>query len=476
MVFIFLRFFNLGSHLTFLGDQGRDAIIMKRILTLEHFPAIGAPTSIGMVYLGPFYYYFMAPWLLLFGFNPLGPAIGVACLSIILGLLATIVVNKHFGKLAGIFFLFLLTFSASNISLSRFSWNPNLLPIFTFFTLYTFYRLLVDKTNSSYFKNYFFALVFGALFSFSFQLHYLAALLLPTLLIFFVYQLIKTKQIKLLLTRLIAALISFSFFSLPLLIFDLRHNFLNSRNFLTLFSQGNAADSSGYWQKLLDTIIGFWQHAWQINLNSTSAIFLLILLFFAFIKFGQKSRSLFYWLMLCHLIFYLLSFGLMSSGRFEHYYTPIYYSFFLNLAVLLAIRFQNCSLCRLLIPILLLLYLLANSSKFKVYLTQGGNQIRQAQVVSRSVLSQVTRTPYQLVSIPFTEAHGQYRYFLEMFNKRPLEENSADLATELFVLCFQHECNVLNDPQWQIAVFANKKVAKIWTINNIKIYKIIHQK
>ena len=65
---IFLRFYRFSDFATFLGDQGRDAIIIKRMLTFEHLPAIGAPTSVGQVYLGPFYYYFIAPWLLLFKF------------------------------------------------------------------------------------------------------------------------------------------------------------------------------------------------------------------------------------------------------------------------------------------------------------------------------------------------------------------------------------------------------------------------
>src|SRR4030042_5978400 len=78
---VFLRFYKFTGFVTFLGDQGRDAIIIKRILTFEHFPAIGAPTSIGQVYLGPFYYYFIAPWLLFFNFNPIGLAIGVGFFS-----------------------------------------------------------------------------------------------------------------------------------------------------------------------------------------------------------------------------------------------------------------------------------------------------------------------------------------------------------------------------------------------------------
>ena len=145
LIFGFLRLYNLAGHATFLGDQGRDAIIMKRILYLEHLPAIGAPTSIGMVYLGPFYYYFMAPWLALFQFNPVGLAYGVAFLSIFFGIAAFFIIRKHFNNLTAFLFLFLLTFSATNILLSRFSWNPNLLPIFTFFTLYFFYLTLQNK-------------------------------------------------------------------------------------------------------------------------------------------------------------------------------------------------------------------------------------------------------------------------------------------------------------------------------------------
>src|SRR3989338_710163 len=79
----YLRFYRFSEFVTFLGDQGRDAIIVKRIITLEHFPAIGPPSSLGQIYLGPFYYYLIAPFLLFFNFNPVGPAFGAALLSLI---------------------------------------------------------------------------------------------------------------------------------------------------------------------------------------------------------------------------------------------------------------------------------------------------------------------------------------------------------------------------------------------------------
>src|SRR3989338_8322988 len=102
LIGVFLRFYRFPEFVTFLGDQGRDAIIVKRIITFEHFPAIGAPTSYGQVYLGPFYYYFMAPWLALFNFNPIGPAVGVALLSTAFILIVYYAVTDLFNAKAGI--------------------------------------------------------------------------------------------------------------------------------------------------------------------------------------------------------------------------------------------------------------------------------------------------------------------------------------------------------------------------------------
>src|SRR4030067_2677257 len=170
MLAIILRFYKFGEFVTFLGDQGRDAIVIKRIITFEHLPAIGPPSSLGQIYLGPFYYYLIAPFLFLSRFNPVGPALGVALISII-GIIISYFVVKHETnfKTALVFFIF-SAFSAVNIQFSRFSWNPNLLPIFSFFTLYFFYKTITTKNKLH-------AVLFGSFLSFSIQLHHLALLL-----------------------------------------------------------------------------------------------------------------------------------------------------------------------------------------------------------------------------------------------------------------------------------------------------------
>lgn len=216
---IILRFYRFEEFVTFLGDQGRDAIIIKRILTGEHFPAIGAPTSIGQVYLGPFYYYFIAPWLLFFKFNPIGLAFGVAFFSTLYILINYLIIKELIDKKTAILSSIFITFSYVLIELSRFSWNPNLLPLFTLLSVYFLIKSI--KTQ----KWYFFALT-GAFLSFSLQLHYVFLFSIPAIfLIYFINLIKKIKNFKKTIINYSLLIINFLFFSSPLLIFDLRHNF-----------------------------------------------------------------------------------------------------------------------------------------------------------------------------------------------------------------------------------------------------------
>jgi len=71
---------------------------------------------------------------------------------------------------------------------------------------------------------------------------------------------------------------------------------------------------------------------------------------------------------------------------------------------------------------------------------------------------------------------GHIRYYLEIGGKRPLAEESPQVGNELYVLCYEKSCDVLNHPQWQIASFYNKKIKSIWVVDRVKIYQLIHEK
>lgn len=463
----FLRLYRLGDFVTFLGDQGRDATIIKRILNLEHLPAIGPPSSIGQIYLGPFYYYLISPFLLIFNYNPLGLAFGVSILSIFALIIIYFVTKKEINTQIAIFFLILLAFSTTNIDLSRYSWNPNLLPIFAFFTLYFFYKLI--KNNKI-----FDAVLFGAFLSFSIQLHYLAVFLIFPIIFISIQKPNHGSWKKFLYDKikLLIAFIVFIIFSFPLIFFDLRHQFINSKNFLKLFTNGGVVSNSSYLSRLPETISSFFQHVFK-----TSLPHLVILLFFSYLiiylLLNSRRINLFIRLHLLNVLFFLFAFSLLNSQRHPHYYGTIYYSFFLIIACLFANLKSYVKY--ILILVFFISYIRLNAKYYYFLTNKPNNQIQQAQIIAKSIFNNIVSHPYQSVPLPSGQTDGHIRYFLEIYGKKPLEENSLENPKELYILCFAPKCYpILGNPQWQIASFLNARIDKMWETQGVKIYKLIH--
>ncbi len=477
LVAVFLRFYKFEEFVTFLGDQGRDAIIIKRIVTFEHFPAIGPPSSIGQIYLGPFYYYLIAPFLLFFNFNPIGPAAGVALLSILGIIFSHFVVRKEINHLVALIFTIFLTFSAVNIQFSRFSWNPNLLPIFSFFTLYFYYKTFTTKNKLH-------AILFGSFLSFSIQLHHLAFLLIIPIFLSYlssrIYFGISLKRILKLVQddigNILISIFSSLLFSFPLIIFDLRHNFLNSKNLVRFFFEGNPTDHEQFFSRFLETNSSFFSDVFQINMNPYIALFLTIAIIFLVAKKYLSQKHLFIHLHTLNFIFFILAFSFFNSSRNAHYYSPIYFSFFLVLSWIIANIVKNKTVQFLIIFLIVLIYVSLNIKSLNYFFfSAGNNQIKKAEIIAKSIVKENPRTPYQTVALPYVETDGHIRYFLEIKGKRPLPADTLSNPKELYVLCFEKDCQVMGNPQWQIAAFKKAKIDKIWTVEGVKIHKLVHR-
>lgn len=462
----FLRLYNLGGFITFLGDQGRDASIVRNIITFKHFPAIGAPSSVGQIYLGPFYYYLIAPWLLIFNFNPVGLGYGVAIMSI-LGLIAAyIIIRKECSEIISLMFLAVITFSFTLVNLSRFSWNPNLLPIFSFMTLY-FFHLWVTQRRLLY------AAIFGSLIALTVQLHHLALLLFGPIILMYFYHLYRSWEKKDLLIQLIPAIGAFIFFSSPLIVFDLRHDFLNTKSFLKLFSSGNVVSEGSYIDRLNATVNGLFHFSFQMPEYIPAAIILFILLLGLFGVIIKKTKSDFLLLHLLTLAIFIFGFALLSSPRHYHYYGPIYMSFYLLIVSILLVipkgKWQY-----VVSSFIGIIFVAINIPAYYFFYYPPNNQIEHAQKVAESFTPYIKKQPIQMVPIPTTETDGHYRYFLETAGYELMPQDSPEQAQELYIVCFE-ECKPLDDPQWQIAAFYNKSLAGSWKAERATIYKIIHK-
>lgn len=446
----FLRFYRLPEFTIFLSDQGRDAIIAKNIVTLKHFPAIGAPTSLGQVYLGPFYYYLIAPFLLIFKLDPVGMSYGVAFLSIIGIILSYLLVRKEFNKTTSLFFLILISFFSINIEQSRFSWNPNLLPFFSFFTLYFFYQLMKSGKRI-------YAILFGAFLSFCFQLHYLAVFLTLPIIVIAINHLWKTKK-NLLISQFINFLISLSFFlffSSPLLIFDLRHNFLNSQNFLKLFNQPGLTHP-------------------QTNMV-VLILFSITLIFFYHLEKNRINEFLI--LNILNVLMFLSGFSLLNVPRHLHYFGPIYLSLFLVIANILFSLKKILPKTSWIIIIIgfLVLYINANFKNYYFLYQKGNNQIVHSKKVAEFLAEKIGNKPFNIATWPVEFTEDNYVYFLQLKGLYPADRHKLEITNQMFVLCNKEPCQIINSPSWNISMFGPAKIDKIWEIEGIKIYKLIHE-
>jgi len=463
LIAIFLRFYKLGEFTTFLGDQGRDAIIIKRIVTFQHFPAIGAPTSIGQIFLGPFYYYFIAPFLLLFNFNPLGLAYGVAFFSIVGLIFGYFIVNKYLSKQTAVVFLFFAVFSYVLIEYSRFSWNPNLLPLFSFMTLYFMYLVFENDKLVDY-------LILGALISFSVQLHYLGIFLFFPLFFTFAYKIIvkkKSSNIK----NIAVGVISCLFFSIPLIIFDLKHQALNSKNFLNLIFKKEVVSQESIFTRILNTNKEFYFHVFKWEFNSTIAIAITFLI--GYLIFRSKKNYLVK-INTVNFLSFIFFFSFLNSSRYPHYYGQIYFSFFLILAsILVSIRFK---IKYIFIVVLIIFYTLFNIKSYGYFREEGSRQIERAKRIAKTFEGKIDSQSFLVIPEPFTESADPIKYFLEVSGHTSLPDDFAGQPEELFLLCYFKECAISGNPQWQLAAFKNPVADKIWSIEGIKIYKIIHGK
>ncbi len=178
----FLRFYRLDEYMQFLGDQGRDALVIKQILVDHHLPAIGPPMSVGDVYLGPLYYYMMAMAMLFWWLNPVAAAGMVALIGVLTVGLIFYLTKQWVSQTAATIAALLYTLSPVSINYSRFSWNPNPVP---FFTLLAF--LGIYKAHRS--GDFRWLILSGVGVGAAIQMHYLTLILLPIFGLLWLYEL-----------------------------------------------------------------------------------------------------------------------------------------------------------------------------------------------------------------------------------------------------------------------------------------------
>lgn len=472
----FLRLYKITSYMEFLGDQGRDVYIVRKFLTNFDLMFIGPQTSIGNMYLGPFYYYLMAPFLLLFNFNPVGPAIMVVLFSLlttffIYHVYIKLFENKNFALLSSL----LYAISPVAIKYSNFSWNPNIMPFFSLSFFYLSYLIL--------FKNKFHLLPLLTIsFIFALNSHYLALILLPIFAFFSFIYFLKNKPLdkkflnKLLKPLIISVIILFLSF-LPLILFDIKHHGQNIKALIQFFTVRQTTVNLKVY-KAIPLIYPLFE---QINTRLIFAKILfwgqigtILLLVSIIISLLTKTVYKFKYLLIFSFVsISLLCLGLYKQHIYDHYFGflfPILFIFFTS-------TLQIISKYKILLPLVIFMIIIPIylSLKYNTFASPPLNQVETTKKITSLISKEANSRPFNLALIAKNNYDPPYRYFLELDNQ-PLYTLKQKKTDQLFVICQPNpdiNCFPEGNPLWDIAAFGVAKVENNWQINGINIYKMV---
>lgn len=469
----FLRLWGIWQLGFFTYDQARDALYIKRIIVDHKWRLIGTQTSIPGLYTGPAYYYLMAPFLWIFRLNPIGIDVATALFGILtVGLLYWLV--KIFGRNSHLALLVALIYAVQPqvVNQSRFAWNPNTMPFFTLLFILGLY--LVSKKKTLGWLMAFFALAI------SLQLHYSAICFLPVLLIFLIFS---RKEVKF--DRwFLAGLLLFFFLMSPLIFFDLRHHFTNTRAILLYLKRGAPGEIPpppffpGLFEKLrlllVEIVFGIKDKL--ISLGVILLIFFLSVL--SYLK--QKNFRLGIFLALSCLVFGVLVASFYRGSFFEFYLTLLYPMGFLLMGILASFLFNRGYWWKIGLVLFFLIIFFFNLRKIDIF-TEPKRTISDLKLVTGVMAEDIKESDsFNLAGVlgkgRFDYNAVDYRYFLETYyGKKALDWDVLDYqkAKVLYLISEVGEIKPLAVGIWEVNLFGPKEVLRTWELpQGVVIYKL----
>lgn len=470
----FLRLYRIDEFLTFLGDEGRDAVIVRNLLVKADPILIGPGTSVGGMYLGPLYYYFMAPFLLFFNFSPVGPAVGVALLGVATIFLIYLMGRDWFGEKAGLVASGLFAISPTVIIYSHSSWNPNIMPFFSMLSIYSIWRVWR-------LKEYKWLVVTAVSFAFVLQSHYLGILLSPVL---FVYWLLSKPKYHLRYT--IYSVLAFLFLMSPLLLFDIRHGWMNSKAFYKFVTVRQETVSIKPWTAIPKSFPIFE----QINSSMLTAkndkvatIFSILIISYLIFVFTRKYKNIngSYYLLGLWLVTGLIGFGVYKQHIYDHYFGFMFAVPFLLFGAFVEDRYLlKNKVINTFITLIIVYFVYLNINASPI-LKEPNNQMRRTENVANKIIELSDGNKFNIAVIAERNYEGGYQYFLEVKNAKlvSIDAQLPDTITkQLFVICEMEKtkCNPTNSPKAEVANFGWSKIDSEFEIDGVIIYKLVHAK
>ena len=446
---IITRFYSLPSTYLFQGDQGRDALQVYSLVIERQPILLGPTTSLGHLYLGPFFYYFIAPSLIISNFNPVGPAVFQAILSIgtvlAIYLFSRKILSPITSAIVGIF----VAFSPALITYGRFSWNPNPSPLFSILFLWSLFIFLRTKKNRWFLWSMFFMTILW-------QLHYVMLVLMPISIALIALWVNQRFSLKTYLFSLLFLIPCIATALLPLTVSMIKiFQQTASTNSIILISWTTVIKFGHIFVKNSTDFFGtsWWQPLSLFMLVFTLiGIFSILRHFFTRKKRSSESQSETYFWLTIIAAWGLEALGLsVINGTMETHYLIGFYPFLLLLTgkgidEIMKKRKTKSSWLFLSLFVLVLTNLATQLNTFR----QKGISANTIEQITQQIASESQGEPFNFALLSDDNERKSYRYF---FTLNHVLEQETQATQQIFVVCEQKECPISGNPDWQIALF-----------------------
>lgn len=466
----FLRFYRLDEYMNFLGDEGRDGLVVKRILTTFDFPLLGPPTSVGNMYLGPLYYYMMSIPMAIFWLNPVAATGMVALIGVITVGLVYYLCREWFGKYAAITAATLYALSPVNIIYSRSSWNPDPTPFFCLLAIFGLHKLHQSKNNL------WFILICLALAS-AIQMHYLALIMIPVAAILWLYEMIRFGgEIRYKLLGTMLGFLAFLVLILPLIIFDLKYNYLNSRSLWMLVTKSDSSvggpDSNfilRIWDIFSQKLVGRYISGEVFVLSTILSIVVLIPLIYRKIEWFKKRHL--EWAILALGVW--LGIGLLGISLFKGYVYDHYLLFVSPAPYLLIGGFVALwkNKWQWIVALGLIIIVGAVNLMDNPLNNPPNRQLQRTIDVSKYIIDKAGGKPFNFALLAERNYDAAYLFIMDQMGHKPISVG-LEKTDQLWVVCEDLVCEPAGHLKYEISAYGVAKVEFMEEYAGVKIFKL----
>lgn len=233
LIGIFFRTYQLVERFHFAHDDDLYSWIVKDILVNHHYRLIGQLTSAPGIFIGPAYYYSLIPFFLIFNMDPVAATVPITIFGILTIISYYFVFSRLFNIKVGLIASFLYTVLINNIEFDRRivpSTPANLWVIWYFFTI-----VMIARGKFAVLP------LLGILIALIWHIHIaLIPALIAIIAAFLVSRKLPNKK------QVLSFFISLFITSLPLILFEVRHNFSQTLSLISNFTTNHGGRTGSY--------------------------------------------------------------------------------------------------------------------------------------------------------------------------------------------------------------------------------------